>query len=159
MAHPADRKYSETHEWVKVSETKATKGKKKKKAETIGTLGITDYAVNELSDLVHIELPKAGDSVEIGSGFGEIESVKTVAELVSPITGKVIEVNKEAVDSVDLIMEEPYEDGWLIKVSLSDKSELDALMTSKEYTEYLRAATGGKKKKKDEEEIDEGFFM
>lgn len=165
MALPQDLKYSETHEWLKVIEKKDPKNKKAK-PELVGIIGITDYAVSRLSDLVHIELPNVGDSVEQGHAFGEVESVKTVAELVSPVSGKVIEVNKDAIKHVDLIMEEPYEDGWLIKVKMADKAETDSLMSDKEYEEYIKTAAEEEKEEgeeeeeeEEEEEIDEGFFM
>ncbi|MGH9388996.1 MAG: glycine cleavage system protein GcvH, partial [Vicinamibacteria bacterium] len=126
---PEDCKYSETHEWIRYSD-------KRKEA----VIGITDYAIKQLSDLVHLELPKVGDSVEQGAPFGEIESVKTVADLVSPITGKVVEVNKVVVSDLDTLKEEPFEDGWLVRIKPSDPAELQTLMTKKEYEEFLAAA-------------------
>ena len=163
MALPQDLKYSETHEWIRIIEKKDPKNKKAK-PELIGIIGITGYAVSRLSDLVHIDLPNAGDNIEQGHAFGEVESVKTVAELVSPVTGKVIDVNKEAIKHVDLVMEEPYEDGWLIKVKLNDKTEAETLMSDKEYEEYIKTANEEEEKEdeeedEEEEEIDEGFFM
>src|SRR3989338_7249790 len=114
---PRDLKYSETHEWVKLVGKDVV-------------VGITDYAVKQLSDLVHIELPKVGEKIEQGSSFGEIESVKTVAELIAPIGGKVIEVNKSVVDNIEILSDEPFEEGWLMKVKVGDMSELDTLMSS-----------------------------
>lgn len=157
MAYPQDLRYSETHEWVKVVLLKDPK--KKGKGRKIGIVGLTEYAVSRLSDLVHLELPRVGETVEQGNAFGEVESVKTVAELVAPVTGRVVEVNQEAVKNVDLVMEEPYEEGWLIKVKFSDESELESLMTAKEYEEYIQTSEEEGEKKDDEEEIDEGFFM
>lgn len=161
MALPRDLKYSETHEWIRITELRDPKNKKAK-PEYVATIGITDYAVSRLSDLVHIDLPNVGDNVEQGNAFGEVESVKTVAELVSPVTGKVVDTNQDAIKHVDLVMEEPYEEGWLIKVKISDKAELETLMSDKEYDEYIKTADEGEAEKKDEEEeeeIDEGFFM
>jgi glycine cleavage system H protein len=146
---PEDCKFSETHEWVKYNE-------KKKEA----VIGITDYAVKQLSDLVHIELPKAGESLEQGAPFGEIESVKTVADLVAPISGKVLEANKEVVSDLDVLKEEPFEDGWLIKIKVSDPSDIDALMTKKEYEEFLESSEEEEKEGKDDsEDVDEDDFV
>jgi glycine cleavage system H protein len=146
---PDDYKYSETHEWIKYNE-------KKKEA----TIGITDYAVKQLSDLVHLELPKVGDTLEQGAPFGEIESVKTVADLVSPLSGKVLEVNKEVAADLDILKEEPFEDGWLIKIKPSDPSELESLMTKKEYEEFLESAEEEEEEESDDsEDVDEDDFV
>ena len=152
MSRPDDYKYSESHEWIKYND-------KKKEA----TIGITDYAVKQLADLVHIDLPKVGDNIEQGAPFGEIESVKTVADLVSPLTGKIIEVNKEIGGDLDTLKEEPFEDGWLIKIKPSDPAELESLMTKKEYEEFLESSEeddkeDGDKKEKDED-VDEDDFV
>lgn len=146
---PEDCKYTETHEWVKYNE-------KKKEA----VIGITDYAVKQLSDLVHIELPKVGESLEQGAPFGEVESVKTVADLVAPASGKVLETNKEVVNDLDLLKDEPFEDGWLIKIKVSDPSEIEALMTKKEYEEFLESSEEEEKEDKDDpEDVDEDDFV
>ncbi len=146
---PDDCKYTETHEWVKYSE-------KKKEA----VIGITDYAIKQLSDLVHLELPKAGEALEQGAPFGEIESVKTVADLVSPISGKVLESNKAATNDLDLLKEEPFEDGWLIKVKISDPSEIESLMTRKEYEEFLESSEEEEEEDEEEsEDVDEDDFV
>jgi len=151
---PDDYKFTETHEWVKYSD-------KKKEA----VVGITDYAVKQLSDLVHIELPKVGDKVEQGAPFGEIESVKTVADLLAPLTGTIVEVNKDLSSDLDTLKEEPFEDGWIIKIKPSDTSELEPLMAKKEYEEFLESneedAEDEKKKKtgKEDEDVDEDDFM
>ena len=159
MALPQDNKYSETHEWVKLVDRKDPKAKGGKRA--IAVVGITDYAVSRLSDLVHVELPKVGEKVEQGASFGEIESVKTVAELIAPVSGKVAEVNTEAVKHIDLVMQEPFEDGWLVKIEVDDLAEAETLMTSKEYEEFIKASEeeeGGADDGK-EDDVDEGFFM
>lgn len=149
---PDDYKYSESHEWIKYNE-------KKKEA----TVGITDYAVKQLADLVHIDLPKVGDNVERGDPFGEIESVKTVADLVSPITGKILEVNKEIGGDLDTLKEEPFEDGWLIKIKPTDPAELESLLTKKEYEEFLESSEEDdedeKKTKEKDEDVDEDDFV
>ena len=147
---PDDYKYSESHEWIKYND-------KKKEA----TIGITDYAVKQLADLVHIDLPKVGDSVEQGAPFGEIESVKTVADLIMPLTGKIIEVNKDIAGDLDTLKEEPFEDGWLVRIKPSDHAELESLMTKKEYEEFLESSAedhGDEKKGKDED-VDEDDFV
>ena len=142
---PDDFKYSETHEWIKYNP-------KSKEA----TIGITDYAVKQLSDLVHIDLPKVGDNVEQGAPFGEIESVKTVADLVSPLSGKILEVNKEVSGDLDTLKEEPFEDGWLIKIKPTEPSELESLMTKKEYEEFLESS---EEKAEKDEDVDEDDFV
>jgi glycine cleavage system H protein len=146
---PEDYKYTETHEWLRYNP-------KSKEA----VIGITDHAVKQLSDLVHLELPKTGDSVESGSPFGEIESVKTVADLVSPLTGKILEVNKEVAGNLDVLKEEPFAAGWLIKIKPSNPSEMEAFMTRKEYDEFLAGGQdkGGEKKESDED-VDEDDFV
>ena len=151
MGRPDDYKYSESHEWIKYHE-------KKKEA----TVGITDYAVKQLADLVHIDLPKPGDNVEQGAPFGEIESVKTVADLISPLTGKIIEVNKDIAGDLDTLKEEPFEDGWLIKIKPTDPAEIESLMTKKEYEEFLEASEEDEKedeKEEKEEDVDEDDFV
>ena len=149
---PEDYKYSESHEWIKYND-------KKKEA----TIGITDYAVKQLADLVHIDLPKVGDSVEQGAPFGEIESVKTVADLIMPLTGKIIEVNKDIAGDLDTLKEEPFEDGWLVRIKPSDPAELESLMTKKEYEEFLESSEDDGKededKKEKDEDVDEDDFV
>jgi glycine cleavage system H protein len=158
MALPQDNKYSETHEWIKLAERKDPKAKGGKRM--IAVVGITDYAVSRLSDLVHLDLPKIGDKLEQGNAFGEIESVKTVAELIAPVGGKVVEVNAEASKHIDLVMEEPFEEGWLIKIECDDPGEATTLMSAKEYEEFIKTSEeeGGAGESK-EEDVDEGFFM
>ncbi|NUN49573.1 MAG: glycine cleavage system protein GcvH [Candidatus Brocadiae bacterium] len=144
---PDDLKYTETHEWIKVN--KKTK---------VCTIGITDYAVKQLSDLVHIELPEAGDTVEAGQPFGEIESVKAVSDLFSPLSGEVAEANDAVLQNLDTLMRDAFEDGWLLRISASDLSELDDAMTRKEYDEFVLSEEGGGKDedaKAEEEEEDE----
>ena len=147
---PDDYKYSESHEWIKYNP-------KTKEA----TVGITDYAVKQLADLVHLDLPKVGDNTEQGTAFGEIESVKTVADLIAPLSGKIIEVNKEVGGDLDTLKEEPFEDGWLIKIKPSDPAEIENLMTKKEYEEFLESSEEGEKetKGKEDEDVDEDDFV
>ena len=149
---PDDYKYSESHEWIKYNS-------KTKEA----TVGITDYAVKQLADLVHIDLPKVGDSIEQGAPFGEIESVKTVADLITPLTGKILEVNKDIAGDLDTLKEEPFEDGWLIRIKPSDPTELESLMTKKEYEEFLESSEEDSKEEKEgkakDEDVDEDDFV
>ncbi|MBI2901325.1 MAG: glycine cleavage system protein GcvH [Planctomycetes bacterium] len=144
---PEDARYSETHEWVRAND-------KKKEA----SIGITDYAVKQLSDLVHLELtPKVGDSIEPGAPFGEIESVKTVADLVAPIGGQVIAVNEDLVENVDTLKTDAFDDGWMIKVKYSESKDLDELMTAKEYKEFLDSLE--EEKEEENEKVDDDDFM
>lgn len=145
---PPDLKFSETHEWVKIVN------------KNTAVVGITEFAVSKLSDLVHLELPKIGDKVEQGQSFGEIESVKTVSELISPLSGRVQEVNEVVVEHVATITEEPYEDGWMIKIRFSEPSEMDVLMSAKEYEEFIKAIESeGENKSGDDDELDEDYFV
>ena len=121
MEVPKDRRYSKEHEWALVEEDNSAR------------IGITEFAQHELGDVVYIELPEAGAHVQQFKQMGEIESVKAVSELYSPVSGEVIEVNDEAVKSPELVNTDPYQKGWLIKIKLSDPSELDTLMDSSAY--------------------------
>lgn len=124
MPAPTDRRYADSHEWHK------TEG------ETI-TIGITRFAVDELTDITYVELPSVGDDVTAGEAFGEIESVKATSELYSGITGKVVAVNDELADNPGLINEDPHDAGWLIKVDPDDAAQLDALYDPEAYnTKY-----------------------
>ena len=124
MSIPAGFYYSEDHEWVKVE-------------EGVGTIGITDFAQDELGDIVFVELPQVGDEFDKEDNFGVIESVKAVSDLYMPVSGEVVEVNEDLLDQSELVNEDPYEDGWIVKVSLSDESELDELMDADEYSSFL----------------------
>ena len=117
-------KYHKEHAWVKVSGRKAT-------------IGITDYAQDSLGDIVYIELPEVDNDVEINSEIGEIESTKATSSLISPVTGRVIEVNDELSESPEIINEDPYGKGWIAQLELDDISELDDLMDASEYAKYV----------------------
>jgi glycine cleavage system H protein len=126
LNHPADLKYSETDEWVRVQGDQAT-------------IGITDYAQDQLGDIVYIELPwGSAQEVSHETKFGDIESVKATSELISPVSGEVVKVNDELKDRPELINENPYEDGWMLVVKMSNPAELDNLMTADEYKAYLQ---------------------
>jgi len=121
---PANYKYSDSHEWVSVD-------------GDVATVGITDYAVEHLSDLVFLELPRKGSSAAKGKSFGEIESVKAVSELFSPVTGEIVEVNDSLVDDLDTLAKDPFGKGWLLKVKLKDKKETASLLGAAEYEKLL----------------------
>lgn len=143
---PRDLKYSETHEWIRMT------GK-------VATIGITDYAVKQLGDITHIELPKIGANVEQGSPFGEIDSVKTTADLISPVSGKVQAVNKEISGDFDVLAEEPFEDGWLIKIKVEDAKELENLMSPEDYAEFIASSESDSKGEEEAGDVDEDDFM
>ena len=124
MATPNNLKYSEDHEWVKVD------------GDTV-TIGITEFAQSELGDIVFVELPDEGDELEKGEDFGSVESVKTVSELYAPVSGEVIDINEELEDSPELVNESPYEEAWMLKIKLSDESQLDELMDAAAYDEMI----------------------
>jgi glycine cleavage system H protein len=117
-------RYTKEHEWVKVE-------------NNIATMGISDYAQGELGDVVFIELPKVGTKVEHMRSFGVIEAVKAVSELYSPVTGEVVEVNSKLESEAGLINKDPYGEGWIIRIRLKDKSELDKLLTPDDYKKML----------------------
>lgn len=119
----SDLRYSETHEWVRVQDDTAT-------------VGITDYAQNELGDIVNVEFLESGRTVQAGNRFGSIDSVKAVSDLVSPVSGEIVEVNEDLTDAPELINEEPYAGGWMIIIKMDDPSDLDSLMSPEEYEEY-----------------------
>lgn len=120
MNTPKDLRYSEEHEWVKVEGDKVR-------------IGITDFAQDELGDIVFVELPEVGDELEADEPFGSVESVKTVSELYAPVSGKVVEINEELDDNPEHVNESPYDKAWMIVVEPSDTSEIDNLMNAEEY--------------------------
>ncbi|RIP35833.1 glycine cleavage system protein GcvH [Staphylococcus gallinarum] len=124
MAVPNELKYSKEHEWVKVEGNTAT-------------IGITEYAQNELGDIVFVELPEVDDEINEGDTFGSVESVKTVSELYAPLSGKVLSSNDELEDSPEYVNESPYEKAWMIKIELSDESQLEDLLTAEQYSEMI----------------------
>ena len=123
---PNDRKYTQEHEWIVVE-------------GDVGTIGVTEYAANELGDIVFVELPEPGSEFGQNDTVGTIESVKAVADLYLPISGEVTEINEAVVDGPELVNSSPMDDGWLLKVRIADASELDQLMDAAAYSEL----TGG----------------
>jgi glycine cleavage system H protein len=127
MAHPSDRVYSNEHEWVVVDGNTAL-------------IGISSYAQDQLGEVVYVDLPSAGDTVSAGDTFGEIESVKSVSELYSPVTGEILEVNDSLGDSPETVNQDPHGEGWMIKVKMDDPSEVDGLMSAGEYDAFVTEA-------------------
>ncbi|CAA2964739.1 Hypothetical predicted protein [Olea europaea subsp. europaea] len=118
-----DLKYADSHEWVKVEGNSAT-------------VGITDHAQDHLGDVVYVELPEVGAAVKQGGSFGAVESVKATSDINSPVSGKVVEVNKELNNSPGLVNASPYENGWIIKVEVDNSGELNSLMDSDQYAKF-----------------------
>jgi glycine cleavage system H protein len=126
LKHPEHLKYSKTDEWVHVEGNQAT-------------IGITDYAQDQLGDIVYIELPwDQGASVSHETKFGDIESVKATSELISPLSGEVVSANQELKDQPELVNDSPYEDGWMLVVKMTYPDEVDSLMSAEEYKAYLQ---------------------
>ena len=125
-----DLRFSEEHEWVRVE------------SDEIVVIGISQFAGDELGDVVFVELPEVDSDVEQYEKFGEIESVKAVSDLYAPISGRVVESNREATDNPEIVNDSPYESGWLLKVSPSDPAEVDNLMSPTEYEALLAEEEG-----------------
>jgi glycine cleavage system H protein len=128
--NPKDLLYAETHEWVRVGQEGGRK---------VGTVGITAFALEQLTDLVHMVLPKVGTQVTAGQSFGEVESVKAVSDLYSPIDGEVIAVHSDLANKLDTLGSDPYDSGWMIKVAISDESSLKKLMDAAAYEKQCAA--------------------
>jgi glycine cleavage system H protein len=123
--YPEDNLYSKDHEWILVR-------------DTVGTIGITDFAQHELGDVVYVDLPEVGDTFDAGDPFGSVESVKAVSEVFCPISGEVVEVNSVLEESPELINQSPHEKAWMIKVHITNPDELKELLSAEEYEEYLQ---------------------
>ncbi len=121
LEYPADLKYLDSHEYVRVE-------------DDIATVGITAYAVDQLGDIVYVGLPEEGDQFDKGDTFGSVESVKAVEDLYAPLTGEIVSVNQAVVDSPESIGDDPYGDGWLIKVRIANMDDLDDTMSAESYT-------------------------
>jgi len=137
MEFPEGLKYSKEHEWVLVEGSMAT-------------IGITEYAQEELGDIVYVELPEVGEKVVKDDPFGAVESVKAVSDVYAPVSGTVLEINDVLPDNPETINDDPYGDGWMIRVELTDKDDLKDLMDAEEYAEYVQ-----QQKADDEEEDDD----
>ncbi len=125
MTFPEDLKYSKEHEWLRVS-------------GNIVTIGISDYAQDQLGEVVFVELPDEGEEFEKEDAFGVVESVKSVNDIYAPVTGRIVEVNEPVIDTPEVLNEDPYGEGWLIKLEISDPKELKGLMSAKEYEAYIK---------------------
>ncbi len=126
MKIPAELKYTEDHEWVRVDGDTAT-------------VGITDFAQGELGDVVFVEIETEGEELAKGETFGTVEAVKTVSDLFMPVGGEVAEVNEALADEPELVNKDPYGKGWMIKIKVGDASELDALMSAEDYKKMIEA--------------------
>lgn len=125
MNFPNELKYTPEHEWIRVE-------------GNIGIVGITDFAQNELGDIVYVDIPVLGKTIAQNDVFGSIETVKVVSDLFSPVSGKVIEVNTAINDAPEKINKSPYNEGWLIKIEISNPQELDNLLTSEAYQKLIK---------------------
>ena len=123
---PENLQYSKDHEWLKVE-------------GDVGTVGITDHAQHSLGDVVYVELPKVGEKFAAHGTFGSVESVKAVSELYLPVGGEVTEVNESLQDEPESVNTDPYGAGWMVRVRLADKGEVDGLLTAAEYEDYLKS--------------------
>ena len=123
---PENLHYSKDHEWVRVD-------------GNIATIGITDHAQDQLGDVVYVELPKAGDKFAANESFGSVESVKAVSELFTPVTGEVTEVNPSLADEPEHVNKDPYGEGWMMRVKMSNPGEVDSLLAAAEYEDFTKA--------------------
>jgi len=122
--YPDNYLYTKEHEWIDVE-------------EGIATVGITDYAQDQLGDIVYVELPEVGSEFSTGDEFGSVESVKAVAEIYMPIAGEIVEINEGLEESPELVNKNPHDDGWIVKIKVADPSELDDLMDHEAYEEWV----------------------
>ena len=125
MEFPAECKYTKKHEWIRVE-------------GDLAEIGITNYAQDALGDIVFLELPETGTDIEREDSFGVIESVKAVSDLYAPVSGTIEETNEPLVDTPELINEHPYSEGWIVKIKMSDQTELNDLMDAKTYEDYVK---------------------
>ncbi len=124
MDFPEELKYTEDHEWV------LPEG-------DLVSIGISDFAQDQLGDVVFVELPEVGDKIEVGKPFGVVESVKAVSDIYAPLAGEVVEVNSDLPDSPEALNTSPYEDGWMIRIKPDDMTELDGLMNASAYQAFI----------------------
>ena len=125
---PDDLHYSKDHEWVRVE-------------GNVAVVGITDYAQDSLGDVVYVELPKAGDEFAANESFGSVESVKAVSEVFCPVSGEVVGINDTLNDAPEKVNQDPYGEGWMIRVAMSKASEVDSMLTAAEYEDFTKAET------------------
>ena len=125
---PDDLHYSKDHEWVRVD-------------GNIAIVGITDYAQDSLGDVVYVELPKTGDEFAANESFGSVESVKAVSEMFSPVSGEIVGTNETLADAPEKVNNDPYGEGWMIRVQMSNAGEVDSMLTAAEYEDFTKAGT------------------
>ena len=123
---PDDLHYSKDHEWVRVD-------------GNVAIVGITDYAQDSLGDVVYVELPKVGDDFAANESFGSVESVKAVSEVFSPVSGEIVGTNETLVDTPEKVNQDPYGEGWMIRVQMSNPGEVDSMLTAAEYEDFTKA--------------------
>lgn len=124
MTTPSDYYFTDEHEWADVD-------------DGVATIGISEHAQELLGDLVFVELPETGETVEAGGEFGVVESVKTASELYSPVSGEIVEINEELHSAPELVNESPYEEGWMVKIRMDDAGQIDELMDAEAYDEFV----------------------
>jgi glycine cleavage system H protein len=124
--NPDDLHYAPSHEWVRIE-------------GDVGTIGITDHAQKELGEIVYLELPEVGHVYNADEEFGTVESVKAVSELFIPVSGEIVQINKAAISEPGIVNDDPFGDGWLIKIKLTTDEEVKKLMSAEEYGEYIKA--------------------
>lgn len=129
MSAPKDLKYSKSHEWVRVD-------------GDVATIGLGDYAQNELGDITYLELPDVGDTIAAGEPLGVVESVKAASDIYAPISGEVVEQNQKAIDGPELVNQSPFGEAWLLKVKITNPAELDDLMDADAYDTFVDGQTG-----------------
>lgn len=139
MNVPSDLKYTESHEWVKLSKDKAT-----------ATVGLTDFAQEELTDIVYLDLPKVGDEIEAGTECAVVESVKAASDIYAPLSGQVTEINQAVIDDPAVVNEDAFGKGWLFKMKLADPAEIEELLSDSDYEEIL-----SEKESQDEDDDEE----
>ena len=122
---PDDLHYSKDHEWVRVD-------------GNVAIVGITDYAQDSLGDVVYVELPKVGDDFAANESFGSVESVKAVSEVFSPVSGEIVGINEALADTPEKVNQDPYGDGWMIRVQMSNSGEVDSMLTAAEYEDFTK---------------------
>lgn len=123
---PDDLHYSKDHEWVRVD-------------GNVAIVGITDYAQDSLGDVVYVELPKVGDDFAANESFGSVESVKAVSEVFSPVSGEIVGINEALADTPEKVNQDPYGEGWMIRVQMSNPGEVDSMLTAAEYEDFTKA--------------------
>ena len=124
MNIPSELKYTKDHEWVKIE-------------DDIATVGITDFAQGELGDIVYVDVDTLDQTVEVEEVFGSVEAVKTVSDLFMPLTGEIVEFNEDLEDEPELVNTDPYGEGWLIKVKVSDTTQMESLLTDEDYKDLI----------------------